>query len=81
MALKALGAVGSILDGDSKIVVSWAAESLCPWYYLDKSQRDSSFYGVLWVLVSWAPRSANSEANELARLGVTLSSEIVNNLM
>lgn len=34
--LEELGAVESIFEGDSKIVVGWAAGSLCPWKYLNK---------------------------------------------
>lgn len=39
LALEELRVVGSILEGDSKIIVSWAAGSPCPWYYLNKINR------------------------------------------
>lgn len=81
LALEELGGQGSILEGDSKIVVSWAAESICPWCFLDKVDKIRHSMASYGYSVSWAPRSANSEADKLACQGVTLSLEIVNILM
>lgn len=39
LLLDELGVVGSILEGDSKIVVGWALASMCPWIFLDKIKR------------------------------------------
>lgn len=81
LALDELGAVESILEGDSKIIISWAAGSLAPWCYLDKIVRIRHSMVSYGYLVCWVPRSTNSKADELAHQDVSLSSEIVNNLM
>lgn len=72
MALDELEAVGSILQGDSKIVVSWAAGSLCPWCYLDKMDMIIHSMILYECSVSWVPRSVNSDTDESARQGVSL---------
>lgn len=66
LALEQLGAVGSIIEGDSKIVASWTAGSLCPRGYLDKINRIQHCMMSYGYSVPWAPRLANSEVDELA---------------
>lgn len=73
MQLEGLGVQGSLVEGDSKVVVGCALGSLCPW--IRHSIATYEFKNV------WAPRSANSVADEMVRQGLTLSSKIVNKLL
>lgn len=57
--------VWNIVESDSKIVVSWAAGLFCPWGYLDKIDRIRHCMMAYGYSVSWAPRLANSEIDEL----------------
>lgn len=70
LEMKGLGVVGVILEGDSKVILSWTSGSRCPWKFLnkvDKIQYSISSYG---FSISWVPRAANLAAEELARQGL-----------
>lgn len=76
--LAKLGVSESIVEGDSKVVVGWATGSQSPWRYLDKIEQIRHHTTKQEFQIMWTNRTSNTVADELARQGVFLSSELVN---
>lgn len=70
LELEQLGVPGSLVEGDSKVVVGWALGPNCPWLFLDKIESIRHIVASLVLKVAWAPRPVNLVADVLARLGL-----------
>lgn len=75
LELEKLGVRGSLVEGDSKVMVDWVVGSLCPWLFLDKVEKIRHSITSFDFQIAWAPRLANSTADALARQGLSLVNE------
>lgn len=79
--MEKLEVVGGILEGYSKVIVSWASGTLCPWIYPDKVERICHSIASSDFLVSRVSRAVNSTVDEMVQQGLSLSLEVVNRIM